>query len=719
MEVREKQIFNLMDTNGRRRDVLNALRIYLEALGEIREEFPDAAWSSYPESVAQFVFYQKAVERSADVLRQHGHYDRLLEKLGPRLPAFLARSQTWEQLGLSEQDRDELDVYVEARARHYTSNLVKLGFTDEERRITEAGAAFARGATRRDELEAMLPIDDVNLIVLRQMLKLRIFSAPDEAGRRRFYAPAVMALLLLLQNRAMDGGTFLTVVQGLSPYLSPERQAFVLEHLGDPERIERLVWDENIRIPGDFLSDAPLTQDVFASHIRNQKSGRTVEIYYAFYQRLLAFREERSRAACEELLTLLREEKGILRKAFGCGRAVFAAGRGREPDLETFLRENGDHPLLCGEHFNREFYRAYERSSRADDIREYADTTERLLSAAGIWRFDPQSALAFPELLDELLDREALPVFGEMSDAEFRAWEGAGDCAFRRDLSLAQILRYEDGQTRAAVRRVEAAVGAAGAGEVRTLMRSKLSEDFRRHVEEKYPQEAVEKLLPLFSDRRNDGKIRKAVNDAASVPTIYEYIVGIAWYYLSGGDFDLYASLNLTLNADFEPVIHAGGGEGDIGAFQKGGEAAQGAPVVAGGAILVVVLKPEDFFLQILQYAVGSQVGLEEANDIGQGVGLGGGVQLSDDFAQFVYVLFDLSAVGRDGGGVVGCGDQFAFLRVPPVGEDSHGGGNLFVFLSVAKLVADRSCFPVDRRRAEFYFDCCHTILFLGFTLRS
>ena len=441
VEVREKQIFNLMDTNGRRRDVLNALRIYLEALGEIREEFPDAAWSSYPESVAQFVFYQKAVERSADVLRQHGHYDRLLEKLGPRLPAFLARSQTWEQLGLSEQDRDELDVYVEARARHYTSNLVKLGFTDEERRITEAGAAFARGATRRDELEAMLPIDDVNLIVLRQMLKLRIFSAPDEAGRRRFYAPAVMALLLLLQNRAMDGGTFLTVVQGLSPYLSPERQAFVLEHLGDPERIERLVWDENIRIPGDFLSDAPLTQDVFASHIRNQKSGRTVEIYYAFYQRLLAFREERSRAACEELLTLLREEKGILRKAFGCGRAVFAAGRGREPDLETFLRENGDHPLLCGEHFNREFYRAYERSSRADDIREYADTTERLLSAAGIWRFDPQSALAFPELLDELLDREALPVFGEMSDAEFRAWEGAGDCAFRRDLSLAQILR--------------------------------------------------------------------------------------------------------------------------------------------------------------------------------------------------------------------------------------------------------------------------------------
>ncbi len=54
------------------------------------------------------------------------------------------------------------------------------------------------------------------------------------------------------------------------------------------------------------------------------------------------------------------------------------------------------------------------------------------------------------------------------------------------------------------------------------------------------------------------------MNDAATVPTIYEFIIGIAWYYISNEDFDLYDSLNLTLNADFEPVIHAGGGDGDI-----------------------------------------------------------------------------------------------------------------------------------------------------------
>ena len=38
MVVEKNQIFNLMDTNGRRSDVLNALKVYLEILEELKEE---------------------------------------------------------------------------------------------------------------------------------------------------------------------------------------------------------------------------------------------------------------------------------------------------------------------------------------------------------------------------------------------------------------------------------------------------------------------------------------------------------------------------------------------------------------------------------------------------------------------------------------------------------------------------------------------------------
>ena len=45
MIVESNQIFNLMDTNGRRSDVLNALKIYLEILEELKEVYPTEKYS--------------------------------------------------------------------------------------------------------------------------------------------------------------------------------------------------------------------------------------------------------------------------------------------------------------------------------------------------------------------------------------------------------------------------------------------------------------------------------------------------------------------------------------------------------------------------------------------------------------------------------------------------------------------------------------------------
>ena len=47
MIIGNNQIFNLMDTNGRRSDVLNALKIYLEILEELKESYPTERWVIY------------------------------------------------------------------------------------------------------------------------------------------------------------------------------------------------------------------------------------------------------------------------------------------------------------------------------------------------------------------------------------------------------------------------------------------------------------------------------------------------------------------------------------------------------------------------------------------------------------------------------------------------------------------------------------------------
>ena len=63
---------------------------------------------------------------------------------------------------------------------------------------------------------------------------------------------------------------------------------------------------------------------------------------------------------------------------------------------------------------------------------------------------------------------------------------------------------------------------------------------------------------------KNLSRDLKEVNPDADVPTIYEYVTAIAWYYISNKTIDVYDSLNLTMNANFEPIRHASGNKGDI-----------------------------------------------------------------------------------------------------------------------------------------------------------
>ena len=54
------------------------------------------------------------------------------------------------------------------------------------------------------------------------------------------------------------------------------------------------------------------------------------------------------------------------------------------------------------------------------------------------------------------------------------------------------------------------------------------------------------------------------VTDNATVPTIFEYILGIAWYRISNKKGNILDYMNLSLDADLLPKTHAGGGMADI-----------------------------------------------------------------------------------------------------------------------------------------------------------
>ena len=571
MIIEQGQIFNLMDTNGRRKDVLNALKVYLEILEELKEKYPTESWSRYPQSLSQFLFYGRAIEKSSDVFTKHPKYDEFIASLGDDYQTFIDRDSEWIDGHLSEIARD-LDEAIEKRARHYTSNLVKLGLTDSKRIISEAGYSFLKGSVRRDPIEDILPLDDVNILLFRQLSKLRVFSAPHD-GKRSFYSPFIMSLVLLMGDEPIDEHTFEVIVQGLDPYCSGEVKEAVQNNSIRLAELEKVCSDIKSELPAELVGAEDINYNVFKNIFKSSKSSeRTSRLYYGFYKALKKFRSDRTEANYSEIISLLdADTSNMLNKAFGYGRSIFKAGnRGSRFSLEKFTELNKDHPLISDGDFIGAFYNAYNTSKRVDGIREYSDTTVRLLSATGLFKFKSLPELSFKDILAEVFDSDELRgyIFGEMTEDEFEEYEDSEQCYFGRNTSLAEIFNFDSEKVQSIITRIQEVLHVSGADDVKRLLSNQKSAAFIEHITSKYPKERVAELLALVSERENDRNadktVKEAVNDAATVPTIYEYLVGIAWYYISNREFDLYGSLNLTMNADFEPIFHAGGGEGDI-----------------------------------------------------------------------------------------------------------------------------------------------------------
>lgn len=556
-----------MDTNGRRSDVLNALKIYLEILEELKEVYPTESWGTYPASLSQFLFYEKSLEKSKDVFKIHSNYDSFIDDLGDDYQTFIDRDSNWIENNITKFAK-VLDEAIEKRARHYTSNLVKVGFTTANRSITEAGYSYLRGSVARDELEELLPLDNVNIALFRQLSKLKIFGSSNN-GKRKYYSPFIMALILLLNNETIDAHSFEVVVQGLSPYSSDEVKKAIRNNEISVVELEESIRNIDITIPKELVGQHDVDFDVFKNIFKGSKKNDSIsKLYYDFFSVLRDFRNNKTEETYAELIKCLDQDNiASIYKAFGYGKAVFAAGnRGSRYNLERFIEKNANHPLLISEDFVGEFYTAFTRSKWIDGIREYSDTTIRLLSATGLFKFKNLPELSYKEILSLIFNVEQLRqnVFGEMTDEEYAHYEEVEDSYFGKNIPLVEIFNYTRDDISTITSKLEKLLGVSAATDVKKFLNDQKNADFIAHINDKYPKEKIMELLPMFSDRKKDNQIKKEVNDAATVPTIYEYIIGIAWYYISNKEFDLYNSLNLTLNADFEPVIHAGGGDGDI-----------------------------------------------------------------------------------------------------------------------------------------------------------
>lgn len=561
-------VFNLMDTNGRRDDVINALNGYLGILDNLLNVM-NLEWKRMPESVAQFQFYKEALDFSEGVFNEHTPYDFVMNKLDSavELREAIKKADTdWIAAHKDEYPEvfQKIDNGIEDRARHYTSNLVKLGFTDSNRIISGVGEQLlGKRIVEKDELEVMLPINSVNLIYLRQLLKLRIFTKEGD----RFYSPFCFAIYILLMKGRVTQSEFAELVQSRNPYMIIDDLESYVKNYYEGQYLNEL----QINIPEEIDVDVELEDSVLRKYYKNGKSSSIVDKYVEFYQAVYRFDIERTQNALNKLLEICEEHKSSLNSAFGNGKSVFSVRKGERPTVELFLK-NEPTDLFCG-NVNVEFYKMFYKSKLADKVRENADTTRRIFKASGLISFSNGYAeLVYSELCRHIFDIDKIreKSMGLMeTDLNARydcyeEYEGSLNSFYCDVVSITEIFDYDNNIINSAINDIQTEFDGATIEEIHTIIVDRRRREFEDFIEANYSKDRVKYLMSLFSDRSNDLTIKAEVSTEASVPTIYEYVVGLAWYYFSEKRINLLDGYNLTLSADFEPITHAGGGVGDI-----------------------------------------------------------------------------------------------------------------------------------------------------------
>jgi len=570
LKVAKQQIFNLMDTNGRRNDVINALQGYLTILDSILRK-QKMVWGRLPDSTAELDFYRNAIDLSPDVFQKHDKYDELMAELDnmPLLKqAIDEKNIDWINVNYNNYSKwsKELDKSVESRSRHYTSNLVKLGFADGARQITDVGdVLLEKILLKRDDIEKFLPLNDTNIVYLRQLLKLKIFGNDSKT----YYSPFNMALYALLIKPRIDQNEFCEIIQGLSPYHNiSDYDSFINNYQSSD-----IIQTYSFNVPLDIDNDDIIDKDTFVKHFPNKKSKKTIDKYYEFYKALADFTRNASSNNLDNLLVVYENNKEVLNKAFGYGSNIFKNKRGNRPTVNDFL--NKEKIDLFREQLNSALYLRFVRSKTIDTIREYSDTTIRIFKATGLISFDNGFVeLVCRDLCNCIFDKETIKshILGNISDESIdniSDYEEKVDSYYCCNHSIKSILGYSESTNIEVINAVKAKFNGIEITDIPHVIKKRRKNDFDQFIEKNYPETRVKKLLGLFADRSNDSKIKQEVCPDATVPTIYEYVVGLAWYYFSNKTIDLLNSFNLTLSANFEPLTHAGGGMGDIVIYEE------------------------------------------------------------------------------------------------------------------------------------------------------
>ena len=442
-------------------------------------------------------------------------------------------------------------------AREKTSGLVDLGLVTEDRRITHAGVALLKIVESNDfSSKNILGIPTDSYLYLRQVIKSS-FKVNGEYVRP----------FLVVMNALCELGTLSYEEFGLlSLVINSKKKRFIFDSIrslrNNTTNTDNIIWQilssmENYQEAEWLFLNNPVTESLIMEIGMNRDGTRHDKPYYGLYKALI---EVRKSASAENVLNLLNAVNLISK---GCAsywkKLLFTKDR---LSSNTIYKLNGaciktESWLFSDDEieFKKQFFKQLHLIKAKYLLDNYADLNKRILKTTNAVLFD-----------DNTVKLDIIPhCYFDLMSNELDGITFTQEERLQTDIAIEEISDiFAISQADIVARARELyKVNTNNLLGVQNYIEAERYVRLNKMIDDKFTDENIVMLMTYF-ENRDDEKIQDAVTRNADIPTIFEYILAITWYKISGRQGKVLDYMNLSLDADLLPITHAAGGHEDI-----------------------------------------------------------------------------------------------------------------------------------------------------------
>ena len=440
-------------------------------------------------------------------------------------------------------------------AREKTSGLVDLGLINENHRLTAVGQRILAISQSEDySSDNPLLISKDSYVYLKQLLKTYVKT--DGVYVRPFVV--VLYLLSRLEYLTYEEFTFLAplctsaeITEQIIKDIKAIRQG---EKSKEQIIVQVMMTKENYQRAYQVLMENEASEYIITQIGLNRKSRKYDKPYYPLY---LLLKEIYLNKDYSKIHLLYKQTMAISNVGRYWRKYLFDT-----VSIVTIKKAPQEHLLPSifdrvtnEEEFKTAFFQMMHLIKNLATLQDYFDLNRRYLSIANVMIFEDEQVkldLVPKQFFASAIEELYQSAYAQSAELEL-------DCEIE---DICPALKFDKEDVVARLNK-ELGIDLENIDEAYSEVERRRYDRFKIMVDSRFTNKDLLQLLDDF-DNRNDDEIYDKVTDNADAPTIFEYVLGIIWYKVSGYKGRILDYMKLSLDANLLPITHAAGGEADI-----------------------------------------------------------------------------------------------------------------------------------------------------------